>query len=241
MFGLDPVAWWLLVGVTVLGGCFQGSVGFGLSFTIVPFLSAVEPASIPTVPLLVAVPLLIATLVRDLPHLDVSGSAWIVVGRLPGTVVGAGLLWLISPRLLAVLVGLVLLGSVATICIGVRPRVSRETQIAAGFASGVMGTAAGLGGPPISMVYRGESAGTMRATAGLAIFVGVFMSMAAVFATHRWDVSHAALAASLLPGSAVGFLLSRVVNRHISRTWLQRGVLAFAAAAGAVAIAQALA
>lgn len=240
MFGLDPASWYALVAITVLGACFQGSVGFGLSFTIVPFLSVFEPVAIPTVPLLVAIPLLVATVYHDFSHLDARGSAWIVLGRLPGTLVGGILLVLISPQLLAIMVGVLLLASVVTSSTGMSLRLSRGTQLGAGFASGVMGTAAGLGGPPISMVYRDESAATMRATTGTALFVGVFMSMTAVFLTHRWDTSHVALAASLLPASAVGFLLSRVVNRHLSKAVLQRVVLTLAAVAGVGSIAQAL-
>lgn len=240
MFGLDPASWYALVAITVLGACFQGSVGFGLSFTIVPFLSVFEPVAIPTVPLLVAIPLLVATVWHDFQHLDARGSAWLILGRLPGTVVGGVLLWIISPQLLAILVGLLLLGSVVTSSTGISLRLNRQTQVTAGFASGVMGTAAGIGGPPISMVYRDASAATMRATASAALFVGVFMSMTAVVVTHRWDQAHVALAASLLPAAAVGFLLSRVVNRHLSRIVLQRVVLTLAAAAGVGSIAQAL-
>ena len=95
--GLD--SWCLLAAVTMLGACFQGSVGFGLSFTVVPLLTFLEPVAIPTVPLLVALPLLVGTVIRDLPDLDLRGSGWLVLGRFPGTVMGAALLWAISPEL----------------------------------------------------------------------------------------------------------------------------------------------
>jgi uncharacterized membrane protein YfcA len=240
MFGLQLAAWVGLFVATCLGACFQGSVGFGLSFTIVPFLVVLEPSAIPTVPVLVVLPIVIATVSRDFAHVDLRGSGWLIVGRLPGTVVGAVLLTFISAKAMGLAVGILLLASVAAIVARFRPRLSRETQLAAGFASGVMGTAAGLGGPPISLVYRGESGATMRSTANLAILAGTVMTFSAVLATDRWDPAHALLAVSLMPASFIGFLISRFANRHLSVIGLQRAVLVFATTAALGAIAQAL-
>lgn len=236
--GLD--SWCLLAAVTMLGACFQGSVGFGLSFTVVPLLTFLEPVAIPTVPLLVALPLLVGTVIRDLPDLDLRGSGWLVLGRFPGTVMGAALLWAISPELLGVLVGIILLGSVMASLMRASPRLSRGTRVAAGFASGVMGTAAGIGGPPISLLYRSERGPTMRATAGVAMLVGVMMSMTAVVVTHRWNQAHLLLAVSLLPPSLIGFWGSHVVNRRIDHALLQKTVLVLTAIAGVGVIVQAL-
>lgn len=238
MVGLDPVTWASLFLATCLGACFQGSVGFGLSFTVVPFLVILEPGAVPTVPLLLVLPIVIGGLTRDFSHADLRGSAWLIVGRVPGTVVGGALLWWMSGQMLSLLVGLVLLASVAAMVAKLHPRLTRETQLVAGFASGVMGTAAGLGGPPISLVYRGESGATLRATAGVAILAGAGMSMTAVLVTQRWDPSHAVLAATLLPAAFIGFFVSRMVNRRVSHARLQKFVLLLASLAGIGAILQ---
>lgn len=240
MADLGTVTWVSLFLATCLGACFQGSVGFGLSFTVVPFLVILEPESVPTVPLLVVLPIVIAGLTRDFPHVDLRGSAWLVVGRVPGTVVGGALLWWMSARMLSLLVGVVLLASVAALLAQLSPPLNRDTQLAAGVASGIMGTAAGLGGPPISLVYRNESGATMRATAGLAILAGAGLSMTAVVVTQRWDPGHAVLAATLFPAAGIGFVLARLLNRRMSHARLQRFVLLLAALAGIGAIVQAV-
>lgn len=240
MLGLDLAVWISFFLATCIGAGFQGSLGFGLSFTMVPFLVILEPAAVPTVPLLVVLPIVVAGLSRDFSHVDLRGSGWLILGRVPGTAVGGVLLWWISADLLSLLVGVVLLGCVVAILAQLSPPLNRETQLAAGFASGVMGTAAGIGGPPISLVYRRETGATMRSTTGLAILAGAGMSMVAVLSTGRWDPGHAALAASLLPAAVIGFLLSRLLNKRISRGTLQTSVLVLAALAGLGAIVRGL-
>jgi uncharacterized membrane protein YfcA len=51
VFDYDLLTWSLLLGATFLGAAFQGVVGFGLAFTIVPLLAIVEPLAVPTIPL----------------------------------------------------------------------------------------------------------------------------------------------------------------------------------------------
>ena len=186
MAELAPLTWALLLVAAVLGGCFQGSVGFGLGFTVVPLLVVVEPTAVPTVPLLLGLPLLAGTVLDDLSALDLGGSGWLVLGRLPGTALGAGLLLVVDDHLLGLVVGAVLLVTVAASLTGATPPLTRGTRLGAGFASGVMGTAAGVGGPPLSMLYRDQGGRVLRATVGVALMVGVAMSLSAVVVTGRW-------------------------------------------------------
>jgi uncharacterized membrane protein YfcA len=240
MNGIGTVGWIVLGIAAVMGGCAQGSVGFGLSFTVVPVLTVLDPGSIPTVPLLLGLPLLGGTAIRELRSLDLRGSAWLAFGRLPGTAVGAGLLAIISARALGLLVGLVLLLNVAISVGGRQPPLTNGTRLAGGFASGLLSTTAGIGGPPITLLYRKEPGARMRATTAVAIFLGVIMSIAAVVLTGRWDSAQVVMAAALLPAALLGLWGSVVVNRRIQHSHLQVMVLALGAIAGIGAIAQAL-
>lgn len=146
MTGLEWSTWLLLGLSTFFGASSQGLVGFGLAFTLVTLLAVVERLAIPTMPLILALPMVLGNFAGDLRDLDVRGSALIILGRLPGTVIGAGLLALVATDVLGVVVGIALLVSIAA---GLRtvPRLTDRSWIAAGVISGVMGTAAGLGGP----------------------------------------------------------------------------------------------
>lgn len=240
MFDYDLLTWALLLGATFLGAAFQGVVGFGLAFTIVPLLAVVEPLAVPTVPLLLALPLLVGVVLTDVGSLDVRGSGLLMLGRLPGTVLGGALLLLVQTSLLGVLVGVALLVSVAAAVRAAAPTLTTRTQLLAGFASGVMGTAAGMGGPPLSLAYRGRPASVLRPTISVALLAGVGMSMAAVLALGRWDPGHGLLALSLLPPALAGLVASRLVNRRLRARSVLRFVLVLGAVAGVATILHAL-
>lgn len=239
MIALDPTVWALLVIGTCAGAAFQGLVGFGLAFTVVPLLAVVEPLAIPTVPLLLTLPMVVGNIVADLAHIDLRGSGLIVLGRIPGTLIGAGLLLLVRPEVLGIVVGCALLASVA---IGVReaPPLTDRNRLVAGLASGVMGTAAGLGGPPVSMVYRGQPAAVLRATVSTALLVGIGLSLTAVVVLDRGTQQHVLLSLVLVPAAVLGLGVSRVWGRNVSGKQLQRFVLGLGGVAAVGTITQAL-
>src|SRR3546814_9062822 len=80
--------------------------------------------------------------------LDRVGLAWILAGRVPGSVVGAWVVAVASTTVLEALAGAVVLAMVlASVAMPVLP-VRPSTPLVAGVVSGVTGTAAGIGGPP---------------------------------------------------------------------------------------------
>lgn len=239
MIALDLTVWVLLALGTFAGAAFQGLVGFGLAFTVVPLLAVVEPLAVPVVPLLLTLPMVVGNMAADLAHVDLRGSSLIVMGRIPGTVVGAGLLMLVRPEVLGIVVGCALLASVV---IGLRaaPPLTDRNRLVAGLASGVMGTAAGLGGPPVSMVYRGQPAPVFRATVGATLLVGIALSLSAVVVLDRASREHVLLALALVPAAVAGVSASRRWGRNVSGQQLQYFVLGLGGVAAVGTIAQGL-
>lgn len=239
MIALDLTVSVLLAAGTFAGAAFQGMVGFGLAFTVVPLLAVVEPLAIPTVPMLLTLPMVFGNLIADLAHIDLRGSGLIVLGRIPGTLIGAGLLMLVRPEVLGIVVGCALLASVV---IGVReaPPLTDRNRMAAGLASGVMGTAAGLGGPPVSMVYPGQPAPVFRATVSTALLVGIGLSLTAVVVLERSSQQHVLMSLALMPAAVLGLGVSRVWGRNVSGKQLQRFVLGLGGVAAVGTITEAL-
>src|SRR3546814_15753694 len=52
------------------------------------------------------------------------------------------------------------------------------TQLVAGVVSGVTGTAAGIGGPPLALLYQHRPGSTIRSTLAAAFLVGTALSLA---------------------------------------------------------------
>ena len=156
-------------------------------------------------------------LVRERTALDLSGAGWALAGRLPGSVVGALLLVLLPERGLAILLALVVLGGVALTSFGWVPLPHRRNLVVAGAASGVLGTATSIGGPPMALVWQGNSGAELRSTMSCFFLVGSIISIAVLTVAGAVNSHTATLFAFLAPATVLGFLLSRVINRVLDR------------------------
>jgi uncharacterized membrane protein YfcA len=206
--------------IVAIGACLQGTVGFGMGIFCAPLLILVEPSLVPGPMLLFGTTLMVAILVKERASLDVRGAGWALVGRLPGSLVGAGLVALLSQSFLALfLAAVVLLGAAGT-ARGWIPDPSRKALVLAGATSGVMGTATSVGAPPMALVWQSSASAAMRASMSAFLLVGAVMSLVALAVFGELTLGSFELAVGLLPAIAVGFLLSLVASGRVN----QRGV-----------------
>jgi hypothetical protein len=101
-------------------------------------------------------------------------------GGLLGTLGGVGLLLLVPDRSLSVLFGVLVVLAALTSAVDQDLPLRNPTRLAGGVASGIMGTAAGIGGPPLALVYQSRSGPEVRSTLALAFFVGTAISLLAL-------------------------------------------------------------
>jgi len=99
----------------LLASCLQASIGFGIGMLAAPVVALVDPGLIPGTLILVATLVTLMVVVRERQDIDLHGTGWALVGRVPGTVAGAILLALLPQRALAILLaGVVLVGVLLT-------------------------------------------------------------------------------------------------------------------------------
>jgi uncharacterized protein len=206
----------------------------------VPVIAVIEPDALPATLALVVIPLVAVMAVRERDAVDRRGVAWITVGRVPGTVVGAWVVASVSPDTLSVLLGAGVIIAVGMSTLTTTIPVNGITATTAGFASGAMGTATSIGGPPLALLYQHHEGPVLRATLAVAFAVGTVLSLAGLAVAGAIEAWHVALAAALLPGLLAGLALSRVLVHRLERAWLRPAVLCFAAVAAVVAIVQGL-
>ncbi|EWS80461.1 sulfite exporter TauE/SafE family protein [Brachybacterium phenoliresistens] len=229
----------VLIGVIVaVATCVQGSVGFGLGMLAAPLIALIAPELIPGTVLLLATTLSLSTLLRERSHVDWGAVGWASIGRIPGSLLGAGAVALLPDAgLTVVLAGTVLLG-VALSLAGWRPHRTRATTLLAGGASGALGTATSIGGPPMALILRGEEPGMVRATLSGTFVVGCALSLASLGALGQLHLEQLRAAIVLLPFVAAGLLASGPIARRIDSARLYSGAVlvsvvgALAAAAG---------
>ncbi len=224
----------VLIAITAIfmGAVVQGSIGFGFSLTAAPILVLLRPEAVPVTLLCLALPMTSFMALKERHSLNMPAFAWIIGGMLPGTVIGVALLAVVPDNSLARFLGILI--SVASLAsfVGPRFKATSMTQLSGGIASGIMNTAAALGGPPLALVNQRSSGASLRSTLALSFLVGVVMSLTALWVAGRVEVWHLFLALKLLPGLLLGLWTSRWIVSVLDERWLRPVILAFAAVAG---------
>ena len=224
----------------VVGAVVQGSIGFGFGLVVIPVLVLTEPGSLPATMLILALPMTVWMAFRERASIDGRGFVEIVIGRLPGTVLGVVVLGLVSGNGVSGVVGGAIIVAVLLSIVSPEFELRTRWRLLAGLFSGLMGTVAAIGGPPLAIAYQRRPGPELRSTIALSFVVGSIISLVALGIGGHVDWSHAVLALTLMPGLVAGLVLSARVHRYLDRGWLRPAVLIFAALSGAAAIVEAL-
>lgn len=238
MFGLElELAAVLAVVVAAwLGGVAQSTLGFGAAFTTVPALALVAPELLPGSMVLAIIPLAITMAIFGRSGLDRPAVIRITLGRLPGIAAGAAIVAVLPTRGLTAVIAALLLTAVVSATLGWQMAVTRGREVGAGFLSGVTGTAAALGGPPLALLYHGRNGAAVRPTLAAVWALGGVPTLGGLALvgelTRDQVVAGAALSLVLLAGLWTGSaLVQRVADER-----LRAAVLWWAALGGLLAL-----
>lgn len=226
--------------VTACAAFVQASLGVGFAMLSVPVLAAVDPRLAPEPQLFLMLILTLATAYRERHAMVPRRVAWVIAGRVPGTLIGLGLISAASPRLLQGAIGglvLVMAGLIAT-----RLRIPRSaaSDLGIGVLSSVSGTIATIGGPPLALLFREASGPTVRANLALIFVAGVSITIVGRSLAGQLTVDHLVVAAHMLPGLVLGFWASRFTLHRVDGPALRGGLVTVAALAGAVVLVRAI-
>jgi uncharacterized membrane protein YfcA len=217
----------LLVGglAALTGAIVQSSVGLGVGLVATPIVTMLFPSLMPGAILVIALVLPLATLAQEIRHVELRGLGWAFGGRLAGTPFGVWLVAAVPDRVLGVLVGTVVLAALA-VTAGSRdvPR-NRRTLTAAGVVSGTTGTASGIGGPPMALLYQRESGPRVRATLALYFAGGTLLSLTVLGAAGHLPVRQVVAGLALLPFVLAGFLAAGPLRRYLDAGRLRLALL----------------
>jgi uncharacterized membrane protein YfcA len=237
---VSPLDIVVLTSAVMVGATVQGSVGFGLGLIAAPIVVLVDTRMVPGPMLFVAVPLTVMVACRERGALDWQGIRWAVVGRLPGTLLGVYAVAQLPERALVIIFCLAILAAVVLSLVGWHLRPEPGTLLGAGVASGFMGTVTSIGGPPMALVYQRNPGESLRATLALYFMIGSAFSLLMLVVAGEFDATDLGLGLLLLPGVALGFLISRFVARYLDRGHTRVAVLAFSAASSLFLLAREL-
>jgi len=227
--------------VVAVGSLLQGAVGFGLSLIAAPLVTLIDPTLVPGPLLMAALVLPVLTARRDRSWIDLRGVRWALVGRVPGSILGAAMLSGLSPRYMSLAVGLVVLAGVAMTASGIHLRPRGPTLLVAGVLSGFMGTTAAIGGPPLALVYQHAEGPRLRGTLAGYFVVAAAISIAVLALAGRFGRHDVLAGVALLPGVVLGYSLSHRAARWVDRGFTRHAVLLVSALAALALVIRALA
>lgn len=237
---MSPISLLLVNAVVFFGALLQGSVGFGLGLMSAPFLVLINPAFIPGPLIGAALVLVLLMAARERQGMDVGGLKWAVPGRFVGAWIGALALRALPVEALELVFGAVILFAVLLSASRLHLRPNPPTLVGAGVVSGVTGTIASIGGPPMALVYQRASGEELRSTLSGYFFFGCVFSLTALAALGRYGLAELQLSLLLLPGLLLGCLASSWTVGKLDRGHTRAAVLLVSGSAAVVAIARAL-
>ncbi len=194
--------------VTFLAAAIQGVVGVGFAMVSVPILALIDPALAPVPQLLITMPMTISMAWRERSHVQLSNVKWIVAGRIPGVLLGVGLLAVATQRLLDLAIAAAVLLAVAIIAAGHNVRRTKLTEFGAGTLSGVSSFVASLGGPPLALLYSRDDGPTRRSNLAVVFTLGLTITLIGRVASGNITWDDVLVALILFPALALGYAAS---------------------------------
>lgn len=211
--------------VTFVAAAIQGVVGMGFAMVSVPILALIDPSLAPVPQLLITLPLTVSMAWRERRHIQLSGVGWIIGGRIPGAVIGVGLLAVATQQTLDIAIALIVLGAVAIIASGFHVKRTPFSEFGAGLASGVSGLVASIGGPPLALLYTRDDGPTVRSNLAMIFTIGLIITISARALTGNITLSDIRVAAVLFPALAVGYVVSYRFKNRVSQPIVRYAIL----------------
>ncbi|MBO0832956.1 MAG: sulfite exporter TauE/SafE family protein [Actinobacteria bacterium] len=232
----------LVSGLALLfGSAVQAATGYGSAVVALPVMELAFPSHMPALLILIMGPLIVLMVLIERAYIDTPVVAQISFGLIFGTVLAIPVLDFVSGRALRLLFGFATLAALVPLTV-MRGGVARTPprSFAAGVASGFMGTATGMGGPPLAVVFAHEHGPAVRSTLATVYGISFAFSIGALLLARRIDTNDLWLASVLTVPVVLGFGAGRLLLKRVSRRFLQVAILGIVGGCAAILFAGAL-
>ncbi|HZJ48732.1 MAG TPA: sulfite exporter TauE/SafE family protein [Acidimicrobiia bacterium] len=211
--------------VTFIAAAIQGVVGMGFALVSVPILALVDPSLAPVPQLLVTLPLTAMMAWRERKHIQPSGIGWIIGGRLPGAIIGVGLLAVATQQILDLAIAAVVIGAVVIIASGFHLVRTPASEFGTGVLSGISGLVASIGGPPVALLYTRDDGPTIRSNLAAIFTIGLLITISARALSGNISVSDLRVALIIFPALVAGYAVSLRFKNRVSQSLVRNAVL----------------
>jgi uncharacterized protein len=230
----------IAIALVFAGAFVQTATGFGLAVIAAPVLFFVNPDYVPAPVTVCALALSLINTWVFREGVSLKGLQAAVVGRIPGSFAGAGLLLWMDKNSLALWIGLSVLFAVGVSLTSLRWHPTNNRMMAAGFLSGFMGTSTSIGGPPMALLWQHQDLALIRANLAAFFVVSCVISLVILAPVGHFGWHHVQLSLPLLPATFAGFWIARKTMHRLSARSIRAASLALCAGSGLYAVIAAL-
>jgi uncharacterized protein len=211
--------------IIAVGAALQAATGMGMALFAAPLLALIDPALVPGPALCAVMALSAAVAWRERAAIDRRILFVALLGFSAGCAIGAVLLAVLIGRDLGRVFAVLILAAVFLSVAGLRIRISKLALLVGGAASGILGTMAGVQGPPIALVLQHEAPDRLRATLCAFFASGGLLSLLALAAAGTFGIGEIGRGLELMPGVGLGLAIAPVFARRIERRQARAAVL----------------
>ncbi len=226
--------------VIVVATAVQGAVGFGANLLAMPVLVQIDPALVPGPTLLAIGVLNILVMWKERRSIEFQPISEALAGRLGGTALAVVALGFLSERGVAFVVAIVVLAAAAVSAVGFTAPRTRRNMMVGGTVSGFGATTAGIGGPPVALLFQNAPGPQIRGSLALYFALGLAMTLAGLAVAGEFGAEEASASLKLLPAAVLGYLASRPLSRVMDRGNARPAILVLCSAAAIVLLVRLL-
>ncbi|WP_299004265.1 sulfite exporter TauE/SafE family protein [uncultured Shewanella sp.] len=213
----------LLYGLFIVycGALTQGLIGFGLAIIASPLLYLIDPTMVPVPVILMGFTIACLTLLKSRKDLEFKGLEFALLGRIPGGILGTILLLMAPKPILGLVIGTIVALAVGLNRLKLYCPINRFSLFTAGVLSGIFANVAGIGGPPMALLFANKEANQFRAVLSAFFLFSSLISILILSFAGLITFHHIITALLLLPAVVLGHLtakrLAKNTNKHTIR------------------------
>jgi hypothetical protein len=208
----------LMALLVITASFLQSLIGLGYVLIVAPFLVLYDPNFVPVPMLLCGLFLPLLMIWRDHSSIDFTGLKLAIFGRVLGNFIAVWLITIISRNTFMLVFGILVIIAVILSESNLKFRPTPVSVCIAGLFSGIMGTLAGLGGPPMAILYQNEKGSVIRGTLSGFSILGTVLSLFFLGVAGRFTLDD-------LPGLVAGFYLSKYAIGIVDRGYIRKVML----------------
>ncbi|RQW65052.1 sulfite exporter TauE/SafE family protein [Vibrio viridaestus] len=223
-----------------LGAFVQTAIGFGLAVVASPLLFMVDPDYVPSAVTLMALILSLMNAIKFKANIAIGGLKNALVWRIPGSVIGGGLLLYVSKDVLSLWLGGLVLFAVAVSFLPFRVEPTPKRMGIAGFFSGFFGTSSGIGGPPMALLLQHQEANQLRGNLAAFFVFSSLISLVVQFFVGYFTWHHVLISLPLIPATVIGYIFAIKFTSSLDKKKVRYGALTLCLLSGVTSIVNGL-